>query len=265
MTTGHIGSALVTSTRLEVLERLPADPTDRPPLLFVHGLGHAAWAFEHWLDAAAAAGFPAYAVSLRGHGGSAGGVRTARLGQYVDDVVATAHELPGKAVLIGHSLGGLVVQKALARYAAHAGVLVAPIPAHPAAGSLLALARQHPSDALRMMVGLTLPLRPEYLFEELDDGEARRLAGRCGAESAVAQFQLLLHRPAAPPLGGAPVLVLASPQDRLVPISDVRRTARRYGAELREFPGMGHDLMLDRRWREPLGELLDWLPVGARR
>jgi pimeloyl-ACP methyl ester carboxylesterase len=255
----------VKSTRLEVLERLPAEPGDRPPLLFVHGLGHAAWAFENWLDVAASAGFPAYSVSLRGHGGSAGTVRTARLAQYVDDVVKTAHELPGKAVLIGHSLGGLVVQKALARYAAHAGVLVAPIPAHPAAGSLLAVARQHPLDALRMMAGVTLPLRPEYLFEELDAAEARRHTERCGPESPLAQFQLLLHRPAAPPLGGAPVLVLAAPQDRLVPISDVRRTARRYGAELREFPGMGHDLMLDRRWREPLDVMLDWLPVEARR
>jgi pimeloyl-ACP methyl ester carboxylesterase len=255
----------VKSNSLEVLERLPAEPTDRPPLLFVHGLGHAAWCWENWLDAAAAAGFPAYAVSLRGHGGSGGNLRTARLGQYVDDVVDTAHELPGAAVLIGHSLGGLVVQKALARYDARAGVLVAPIPAHPAAGSLLSVARQHPTDALRIMTGGTLPLRPEYLFEELDATEARRYADRCGPESPLAQFQLLLHRPAAPPRGGAPVLVLATPQDRLVPISDVRRTARRYGAELREFSGMGHDLMLDRRWREPLQEMLDWLPVEARR
>jgi pimeloyl-ACP methyl ester carboxylesterase len=251
----------VKSNSLEVLERLPAEPSDRPPLLFVHGLGHGAWAFDNWLDVAAAAGFPAYAVSLRGHGGSAGTVRTARLAQYVDDVVNTARELPGRAVLIGHSLGGLVVQKALARYAAHAGVLVAPIPAHPAAGSLLSVARQHPTDALRMMAGLTLPLRPEYLFEELDAAQARRHVERCGPESPLAQFQLLLHRPAARPLGGAPVLVLATPQDRLVPISDVRRTARRYDAELREYPGMGHDLMLDRRWREPLRDLLDWVPA----
>jgi pimeloyl-ACP methyl ester carboxylesterase len=251
--------------RLEVIERLPDQRTDRPPLLFVHGLGHGAWCWEHWLDAAADAGFPAYAVSLRGHGESTGPLRTARLSQYVDDVVDTAESLPGRAVLIGHSLGGLVVQKALARYPAHAGVLVAPVPAHPAARSLLALARQHPVDALKVLAGASLPLRPEYLFEELDEAEARRHADRCGRESAVAQYQLLLHRPAQPPRGGAPVLVLATPEDKLVPIADVRRTATRYGAELREFPGMGHDLMLDRRWREPLEAMLDWLPVQVRR
>ncbi len=37
-----------------------------PPLLFVPGLGHGAWAFaEHWLGHAASRGFPAYAVTPR--------------------------------------------------------------------------------------------------------------------------------------------------------------------------------------------------------
>ena len=41
--------------------------------------------------------------------------------------------------------------------------------------------------------------------------------------------------------------------------SGVRETAARYGADLEELPGMGHDLMLDARWREPLKTMLDWL------
>jgi pimeloyl-ACP methyl ester carboxylesterase len=71
-----------------------------------------------------------------------------------------------------------------------------------------------------------------------------------------------MHRPAGAPLGNPPVLVLATPEDRLVPIRGVRATARRYGAEVVEFPGMGHDLMLDARWHEPLDAMLGWL--GAR-
>ncbi len=245
------------------LEVLSARPVGRgphkAPLLFVHGLGHGAWCWEHWVQAAADAGHPAYAVSLRGHGGSAGALRTARLSDYVNDVVHTAASLPRRAVLVGHSMGGLVVQLALARYAAHAGVLVAPVPAHPALGSLLSIARRHPSDAVRIMVGGSLPLRREYLFNQLDAADAQRLADRCGPESPLAQFQLLLHRPAAHPRGDARVLVLATPDDALVPLADVRRTARHYDAELRTFPGLGHDLMLDAGWRAPLTAMLDWL------
>jgi pimeloyl-ACP methyl ester carboxylesterase len=244
---------------LEILSREPVTDTGRPPLLFVHGLGHGAWCWEHWLDAAAAVGHPAYAVSLRGHGSSPGRLRTALLRQYVDDVIATASALPRPAVLVGHSMGGLVVQQALARYAAPAAVLVAPVPAHPALASLVAIARRHPTDALGIVIGRSLPLRPDYLVHELDPAAADAVSARCGGESAVVQYQLLMHRPARPPLGAPPVLVLATPDDRLVPIRGVRSTAARYGASVVEFPGMGHDLMLDARWREPFDAMTAWL------
>jgi pimeloyl-ACP methyl ester carboxylesterase len=245
---------------LEVLERHPdAGEGQLPPLLFVHGLGHGAWCWEQWQAGAAEAGYRTYAVSLRGHGGSSGRMRTALLHHYVDDVVATAASLPRPAVLVGHSMGGLVVQQALARYAAPAAVLVAPVPAHPAVSSLAAIARRHPLDALRILCGGSLPLRPDYLFSELGEPQAQAHSDRCGGESAVVQYQLLLHRPARPALGSPPVLVLATPDDRLIPIRGTRSTAARYGADVVEFPGMGHDLMLDARWREPLDSMLSWL------
>ncbi len=59
------------------------------------------------------------------------------------------------------------------------------------------------------------------------------------------------------------MLVLATPDDRLVPIRGVRATAERYRATLQEFPGMGHDLMLDARWREPFDAMIGWLPTAV--
>ena len=249
----------MTQPPLEVVSRTPAEPSGKPPLLLVHGLGHAAWCWEHWLDAAAAAGHPAHALSLRGHGGSGGALRTATLGDYATDVMRVAGRLPEPPVLVGHSMGGLVVQLVIARYPVRAAVLVAPVPARPAVGSLLSVARQHPTDALRMICLRSLPLRTSYLFEALEPATARAHSDRTGPESPLAQYQLLLHRPPPMPVGGAPVLVLGTPDDRLVPIADVRSTARRYDAPLREFPGMGHDLMLDQGWEQPFEAVLGWL------
>ena len=244
---------------LEILDRQPAADTGRPPLLFVHGHGHGAWAFEHWLTAAAEAGHPAYALSLRGHGGSPGRVRTARLGHYVEDVVRTAESIGPSTVLVGHSMGGLVVQRALTRYAAPAAVLVTPVPAHTAVVAYLGIARRRPLDALTMAVGGTLPMRPEYLFSELPPDRALPYTERCGPESALVQYQYLFRLPTRPPLGNPPVLVLAGGDDRLIPLRGIRATAARFSAPLREFPGMGHDLMLEPRWREPLQAILEWL------
>ena len=39
--------------------------------------------------------------------------------------------------------------------------------------------------------------------------------------------------------------------------------ARRYGGAPLLFPGMGHDMMLDARWAEPIDAILDWLDKGA--
>ena len=102
-----------------------------PPLLFVHGLGHGAWCWEQWLPAVADRGFSAYALSLRGHGGSGGhnDLGRARIRDYEHDVLQVVQQLPEPPVLIGHSLGSLVVQRVLQRYPARAGVLLTPIAA----------------------------------------------------------------------------------------------------------------------------------------
>ena len=115
-------------------------------------------------------------------------------------------------------MGGLVVQQALARYAARAAVLVAPVPAHPAVASLAAIARRHPLDALRIVGGGSLPLRAGVPVPRARPPRGAAHADRCGGESAVVQYQLLMHRPAGRRSGRPPVLVLATPDDRLVPI-----------------------------------------------
>lgn len=250
---------------LEVLEVQPQEESDRPPVLFVHGAGHGAWCWQYWMEGLAEAGYPTYAVSLRGHAGSDGALLTANLGAYVNDVIRTAATLPRQPVIVGHSLGGLVVQKVIARYPARAAVLVASIPARPGVGTLLSIAKQNPLDAAKILAGGSLPMRPEYLFNELDPAEAEGFAARTGRESALAQFQVLLHLPGGQPLGGAPVLALATPDDRLIPIRDARATATHFGADLIEFPGMGHDLMLDARRDEPMEAMIGWLdslPAG---
>ncbi len=244
---------------LELLEATPDGPAEGTPVLFVHGAGHGAWCWQNWLVAAADAGHPAYALSLSGHGESGGSLLKSHLRTYADEVIRTAASLPRQPVIVGHSLGGLVVQRAIARYPARAAVLVAPIAARPGVLTLAAIARQHPGDAVKILAGGSLPMREHYLFEELEPEVASEYSAQCGKESPWAQFQVLLHLPGPPPKGGAPVLVLGTPDDSLVSIRDVRDTARRYDAELIEFPGIGHDLMLDRRWAEPAEAMLGWI------
>ncbi|MGK2954138.1 MAG: alpha/beta hydrolase [Solirubrobacterales bacterium] len=250
---------MTNSPVLEMVEKLPSGTIERPPILFVHGAAHGAWCWRNWMGAAAEAGYPSHAVSLRGHSGSEGSLFRSTLSSYVEDVINTADSLPEKPVLIGHSLGGLVVQIVIAEYEATAAVLVAPVAARSGYRTLFSIARQRPADALKILAGGSTPMRYEYLFEGLNQAEATSYINQCGPESTLAQFQVIFHKPSKPPRGGAPVLVLGTPEDNLIPLPDLHDTASRYSAPLLEFPGMGHDLMLDEGWREPADEMIGWL------
>ena len=254
----------------EVISAQPTEPTGRPPLLMVHGIAHAAWCFaENWVPAAADAGFPAYAVSLRGHGGSAGGrhLRRTTIRDYVHDVMQTITELPEPPVLIGHSMGAIVAQLVAERYPLRGLVLLTPAPMHSAVGDLVAIARDRPADLGRAVLGQTLSMEPEILFEGLDPATARRYSDRTSTESPLVQWELLLSYRLGPVR--CPVFVIGTPDDRLVRPVDVQRTADLHGVEPVWFPGMGHDVMLDAGWESVLATVLDFVddlpPWGTRR
>jgi pimeloyl-ACP methyl ester carboxylesterase len=252
----------VRPVRREVLSATPESDEGKPPVLFVPGFGHGAWVFaEHWLEHAASRGIPAHAVSLRGHGGSGPGPK-ATLRAYTHDVVQVAASLPRQAVLVGQGAGALVVERALARYPARAAVLAAPV-----LGGWVTLAtalRRNPAGTVPAVFGGRLRMGRRQLFSrEVPEATAKAYTARLGRASTRAQWQLLAHRAAEPPVGDPPVLVVGSPDDRVVPASALTRAARRYGGAPLMFPGMGHDLMLDARWREPVDAILDWLDKGA--
>src|SRR5438552_9053380 len=176
-----------TPVRREVLSARSDGPTNAPPVLFVPGYGHGAWAYaEHWLEHTAERGFPAYAVSLRGFGNSAAAGsprRSARLRDHVHDVTQVAAGLPKQAVLVGHGAGALVVAQALARYPAKAGVLISPI--------------------------FGRHLRRRGLFSsELPADVAKGYQARLDKVPFGARWELLRRREPEAPVGDPPVLVV---------------------------------------------------------
>lgn len=231
----------------EVVSLLPDDDEGRPPVLFVPGLGHGAWAFaEHWLPHTAGRGFPAHVLGPRPGGD---------LRAQVHDVVQTAASLPRQAVLIGHGVGALVVARALGRYPARAAVLAAPVlGGWSALGSALLA---NPAGTLPALFGGRLRFSARQLFSSGQPAERTteylsRLDPRPRRE--------LLRRLVPPrPVGGPPVLTVGSPDDRVVSRKALDRTAAAYAGAPLMFPGMGHDLMLEEKWSEPIDAILDWL------
>lgn len=116
---------------LEVITHIPARLKHKTPLLFIHGAFTGAWCWEeHFLQFFAEAGFAAHALSLSGHGGSRGRdqLETLSISDYVNDVREVVDQLPTPPILIGHSMGGFIVQKYLEQHTAPAAVLMCTVP-----------------------------------------------------------------------------------------------------------------------------------------
>ena len=255
---------------LEVIARKAEGGSGYPPLLFVHGSCHAAWCWdEHFLPYFAGRGFDAYAVSLRGHGESAirGSLRWTSIAGYVADVEQVAADLPREPVVIGHSLGGFVVQKYLERHQAPGAVLVAPAPAVGMLSASTRMSWQDPLLSLRLLLSMepyTMFATPErarrLLFSPDIDGDTlQRHWSRLGRESFRSWLQMLTTRPDAEPICRTPILILAGGGDRLIPESALRRTADRYRADLTLIPDTAHDIMLEANWEQAAEAMLDWL------
>lgn len=255
---------------LEVIARECEGGSDHPPLLFVHGSCHGAWCWdEHFLPYFAERGFDAYALSLRGHGGSGGGerLRWTSIADYVADVEQVAAGLPREPVVIGHSLGGFVVQKYLERHDPPGAVLVAPAPAVGMLPAALRMSRQDMRLSFRLLLSMepyTMFATPErarrFLFSpDVDSDTLHRHWSLLGRESFRAWTQMLTTRPEAERIRRTPILILAGGCDRLIPEPALRRTADLYGADLTLLDDTAHDIMLEANWRQAADSVLDWL------
>lgn len=245
------------------------------PLLFVHGAWHAAWCWENFLPYFANQGYACYALSLRGHGGSDGRERirwhSAARG-YVADVAAAVKELGQPAILVGHSMGGYVVQKYLEEHSAKAAILLASIPVYGIAGfgvryflrHPLAFLKAHSTGDLGELLGTPALARDALYSDTLSNSELMRHFERLQSESFVMEleaFGLNLPKPQKVRARGTPMLVLAAQNDRVFSVWEERLTARAYGIEssMKIFPGIAHDMMLDTNWQEVAAYMHDWL------
>jgi len=86
------------------------------PLLLVHGICHSGQCWEaNYVPFFTVRSHDVYTLSLRGHGNDRSRLDQYGLDDYVDDVISALSQLDGKAVLMGHSMGGALAQKAMSR------------------------------------------------------------------------------------------------------------------------------------------------------
>jgi len=260
----------------DVIDKGPSRESQKAPLLFVHGAWHAPWCWdEHFLDFFAAKGYRSLAVRLRGHGKRPAPkpVRSCSIADFVEDVAAVADSLPTRPLLVGHSLGGFVVQKYLESHEAPAAVLLASAPPSGITKFFLRRFRRHPWLAARALamgkslrsIGGTPELARETFFSEwTPDADVARYTAQLG-EEYVSRFvldMLFLDLPK-PNLVTTPLLVLGAENDFVFTQREIRATAAAYHTDAEIFPEMAHDMMLEPGWAAVAERIHAWLETSC--
>lgn len=258
-----------TKPDLELLSVRPNTDARKTPLLFVHGAYAGAWLWqEHYLPFFAEQGWEAHALSLSGHGGSRGReyLDALSIENYVDDVREVASTLPVRPVLIGHSMGGMVVQKFLEHEDAPAAVLLAAVSPRGLMSASLGLLMQRPKlifELNSILAGGSPHLdtvRDALFHGPVSQQRLIQIAARCQPESMRALWDMtLFNLPNAARMRRPPMLILGAGEDRLIPVSEVEHTAEVYGLRAEIFADMGHGMMLEDNWRGPAERIAQWL------
>jgi non-heme chloroperoxidase len=255
---------------LEVFSCQPLFGSRHPtPLLFVHGAFAGGWMWaDTFMPFLAKAGYRTYAVSLRGHGGSAGHehIDWHSIADYVDDVGKVLDWLDEPAVLIGHSMGGFIVQKCLEHRAAPAAALICSVPPQGLIAAQFHLLLQKPQLFLeinRIMSGRYPEdhvLKDALFSQDVSEEVLDAFMARMQSESQRAIWDMsMFNLPLLPLMRRPPMLVLGAEKDILVPAFLVQATARTYGLPDRIFHDMGHAVTHEKNWAQVASALQDWL------
>jgi pimeloyl-ACP methyl ester carboxylesterase len=254
------------------------------PILFIHGMFVTPLCWEGWVERFTRAGHTCVAPAWPRHEGTAAELRARHpdpelgqltLGALVDHFEAAARALPSPPILIGHSMGGLIVQLLLQRGVGARGVAIDSAPPKGVISFKFSFLKANwpvasPFVDEKQPVLLT-PGQFRYAFahtlsdeaagkvyERLVVPESRRVGRATLTDAAAIDFAR--PRP--------PLLLIAGELDHIIPAGLNRKNHARYAksparTDFHEFPGRTHYLIGDEGWTEVADYAADWLGKAA--
>ncbi|WP_417563245.1 alpha/beta hydrolase [Microbacterium sp.] len=260
-------------------------PDTPRPVVFVHGLWLHATSWQPWIDTFRAAGYdpvapgwPHEADTVDAARANPDAVADIGIDEIADHFTEIVEGLGDDTILIGHSFGGLIVEKLLGEGVGAGAVAIDPAQIKGVLPLPLAQLRSgfpalgNPAN-LHRAVSLTAPQFRFGFGNAVDPEESDALFEKWAIPSParplfqVAAANFVMHSPAAvdtarDPRG--PLLLISGTADHTVPDVVTRSTLKQYRdsmavTELKQFEGRGHSLAIDHGWTDVADAVLEWL------
>jgi len=246
-------------------------------LFMIHGMMVAPWCWKNYKHYFTEKNYRCITPTLRHHDMDPNDVPDPRLGEtglqdYITDLEKHIKDLDEPPILMGHSMGGLLVQILAAKGYARAAVLITPAP--PRGVNALRFSVLRSFSGVMMNWGFwRRPFR--FSFEKavystmhlMPREDQKKIYGKLVYESGRAAFQIgfwFLDRTRASRVEyekvNCPVLVIAGKKDRITPAEVVKNTAAKYpNSTYKQFDDHAHWVLMEPGWQDIADFIAGWL------
>jgi pimeloyl-ACP methyl ester carboxylesterase len=249
-------------------------------ILFIHGMYMTPLCWEHWLDYFQEKGYRCIAPAWPDRDRPVQELRKSHpdpqlgrltLSRVIDHYASLIHMLEEKPILIGHSMGGLVVQLLLQRYEASAGVAIDSAPPQGVFTAKVEFLKSNwphinPFVPQGSPIQMTLerfqytfvndlPLEVQQAaFERYVVPESRRVPAQSLTKVAAIDFSS----------PHPPLLLVAGSNDHLIPAALNQTNYKKYKrsasvTDFKKFAGRTHFTIGQPGWEEVAGYIATWL------
>lgn len=228
-------------------------------ILFVHGVCHSAWCWEEkFIPYFQELGYQCIALNLPGHETPGS---THRISYSLNDYIQALHQAVEKLdqppIIIGHSMGGMILQRFLKKGHCKKAILLSSVPPSGALMASLRVIIRNLGTLPYLFTGNLLGVfrkYPQLMFNEAKIAE--KYTPKMCAESFPAFVGLVVpvfHKIT------TPIFVIGGSDDQLITVQEFSQTAKHYGAELAIIKGGSHDLMLDVDFEKTAKVIQEWI------
>ena len=243
--------------------------TSKATIVMLHGVCFGAWYWENnfqpWFTTN---GYDVISISYRNHGKSEhkGSLKWRTINEYVQDVNSVVSKVEGNVYLIGHSMGGFIVQHYLQKYPSakiQKVVLLCTVPASGIGGATLQVLKAYPLSFLKAL--FTFSFVPVFnskhkakklmFAPDVSDELVDAVLPRMQDESFRAYLDMMLFNLPSTKKVSIPVLVIGGEDDFLIRPGALQKAAAKLDVELVMMPG-GHNINLEVGW-ERVAEKID--------
>ncbi|MCB9227797.1 MAG: alpha/beta hydrolase [Chitinophagales bacterium] len=238
-------------------------------IVFVHGAWHGAWCWEaFFIPFFKKQGFNCYTYNILKHDkpGDTKGINALSIANYVEQLEEIMIPFNNKAIIIAHSMGGLIVQKYLEKHPCKKVILLTPVPYYGVINTTLRFFTKklysYPallSFNLYKLVNTEPKASWAFFSKQIPLEKRLEYSQKLCSESFKAFLNMLFPNIKINYHTKIPMLIIAAENDVIFHVKEERKTAAYYNADFALIPNTAHDVMLDTNYQAVLDKMMEWL------